>query len=588
MQISAVSRCHSIVSLRGLVGLVALTVPIAAATLAGCNDPELVRQLGNQRQGGQAGSGYGAGGSASGAGGAVVVGSGGSGAGGCAGADGGIAGASAVGVCAAFDLSPSFELAPSAPGQNYVRCQTIGPEADWQEIAIASDGQHVAARTSAGTVRLIATNPWHEVAQIASPLGMLDAAAFTPDGQSLAVLSGEMGEVTVWRAGDGTRVASFAAPPASTIGVIASSLAFSSDGTRLATSLGAVINVSTGAATSWKTGATLNTTLVVNPESLDLGEAIEEIAFTAGDSTLFVDTLYQIGNSPESTRLELRMPASGHQTVLFDMYTRALSGYALSSDRRKLAVAVTEEGAVAGFRPGLAIYDAVTSAVLLADPAFTGTVLGFSRDGSQLFTLSDTIVSALSTDDLHPLTQFSWPEGTVFLGVSPAGDVVGTNLSLPSGGGSTTWFDPATGATVRSAGYPLRQIVWTPDGQLGAGTGDPAALFHVWHEPDGAPLCAPGLRGPAAPTLNALGTFDDPAQTPTASSDDGSIVVTNPIAIHTHAADWTALHVNAASDGSLLRVFGATGGGVRTVAMSQPSGERLYTMQGLDIAVWCR
>jgi hypothetical protein len=281
------------------------------------------------------------------------------------------------------------------------------------------------------------------------------------------------------------------------------------------------------------------------------------------------------------------MPATGHQTVLFDMYSRALSGYEMSFDRRKLAVAITQEGAVAGFKPGLAIYDAVTGAVLLADATFTGTVLGFSRDGSQLFTLSDTIVSALSTGDLHPLARFSWPEGTTFLGVSPAGAVVGTNLTEPTGG-STTWFDPATGSPVRSVGYPLQQIVWTPDGQLGAATGDPAALFHLWHDPDGAALCAPGLRGPAVPTLNALGTFDDPAQTPTATSDDGSIVITDPFVIHTHAADWTSVHVNAASDGSLLRVFGASGGNVRTLAISQPSGARLFTRQGPDVAVWCR
>ena len=149
-----------------------------------------------------------------------------------------------------------------------MRCQTLGPEADWQEIAIASDGQHVAARTALARAAAIATNPWHEVAQVASPLGVLDAAAFTPDGQSLAVLSAEMGEVTLWRAGDGTRIASFAVPPGSTIDAIASSLAFSSDGTQLATSLGATMNVSTGAVTSWKTGAPLETSLVVNPESL--------------------------------------------------------------------------------------------------------------------------------------------------------------------------------------------------------------------------------------------------------------------------------------------------------------------------------
>ncbi len=487
-----------------------------------------------------------------------------------------------VGICSPFDLSPSFQLAPSAPGQNYVRCQTLGPEVYWQAIAIASDGRHVAARTGSGTVRLIATNPWREVAQIASPLGVLDAAEFTPDGQALAVLSAEMGEVTVWNASDGTLIAAHAAPPASTIAGTASSLAYSSDGKRLATSLGVVID-SSGAVTSWKTGAPITTSLVVNPENLDLGEAIPRMTFTAGDTTLLVDNAYQIGDSPQSTRLELRVAASGQQTVLFDMYSRALSGVALSADRRVLAMAITAEGSVAGLTPGLAIRDAVTGAVIVSDPSFTGSVLGFSKNGQLLFTQTDSMVSALSTRDLHTLSQFSWPEGTMFLGVSPAGDLVGSNLS-----GSTTWFEAKTGAPIRSNGYSLQQIVWTPDGRLGAGIGDAASLFHVWHEADGAQLCAPGLHDPPAPPLSELGTFDDPDQTPTAASDDGSIVITNPIVIHTHATDWTALRVNDAAQGSLLRVFGATSGGGRRIALSRPSGDRLYTTQGPNVAVWCR
>jgi hypothetical protein len=273
--------------------------------------------------------------------------------------------------------------------------------------------------------------------------------------------------------------------------------------------------------------------------------------------------------------------------VLFDMYSRALSGYALSADRRLLAMAITAEGSVAGFTPGLAIHDAVTGAIVVSDPSFTVSVLGFSNDGQQLFTQTDSNVSVLSTSDLHTFNQFSWPEGTKFLGVSPSGNLVASNLTEPAGG-STTWFDPKSGAPVHSNGYSLQQIVWTPDGRLGAGTGDAASLFHVWHEPDGAELCAPGLHDPPAPPLSQLGTFDDPDQTPTAMSDDGSIVVTNPIVIHTHAADWTALRVNAAADGSLLRIFGATAGGGRRIAISKPTGDRLFTAQGSDVAVWCR
>ncbi len=197
------------------------------------------------------------------------------------------------------------------------------------------------------------------------------------------------------------------------------------------------------------------------------------------------------------------------------------------------------------------------------------------------------MVSALAVADLQPVKQFSWPDGTVFLGVSPAGNVVGST-PIQASGGSTTWFDPATGAVVRTVGYPLQRIVWTPDGKLGAGTGDPAVLFHLWAEPDGAALCAPAVSGPPAPALATLGTFDDPNLTPMLTSDNGSIVITNPFVIHTHATDWTALNVNAGNDGSLLRLFGATGGGGRPIAISRPSGARLYTTQGPDVAVWCR
>jgi len=559
MQHAAASRFNSIVSRPELIGVIVL---IGASVLAGCDGSDFIHGFDRHPYG--------------------------SGAGGSGGvdADGGAGGEATVGVCPAFALSPSFELAPAAPEQPYVRCQTLGPEAGWQGIVIASDGQHIAARTGSGTVRLIATNPWHEVAQIASPLGVLDAAAFTPDGQALAVLSAEMGEVTVWRAADGTRLSTFTAPPASTVDATASSLTYSQDGTRLATSLGALIEISTGAVTSWKTGMPIDTALVINPENLDTGEAIPAMTFTAGDTTLLVDTDYQIGNSPPSTRLELRVAATGKQTLLFDLYARALSGFAISLDRSKLALAITDEGAIGGYDPGLTIRDAATGAFLISDPSFSGTVLGFSPDGSQLFTETDLIVSALAVADLHTASQFSWPDGTFFLGVSPAGDIVGTSPTPPSGG-STNWFDPATGAVVRTVGFSLQQIVWTPDGKLGAGTGDPAALFHLWSEPDGGALCAPAVSGSPAPALASLGAFLDPFVTQMLTSDDGSIVITDPIVLHTHATDWNALNVANVADGSTLRVFGAASDG-RSIAISHPSGARLYTTQGPDVAVWCR
>lgn len=556
MQCSSVSRFNSIVRRRELIGVVVL---VGASALAGCDRRRDVLEAGDNPSVAQRGSGVSS-------------------------SDGSV-GAATVGICPAFALSRSFELAPSAPDQKYVRCQTLGPETDWQGMVIAPHGRHVAARTGAGTVRLIETNPWHEVAQIASPLGALDAVAFSPDGKMLAVLSAEMGEVTIFRAADGKRLASFAGQPASTIDTTASSLAYSKDGTHLATSLGVVIDTS-GTVTSWKTGVPIDASLMPNPANLGLGEAIPAIAFTAGDTKLLVDTAYQIGNSPPSTRLELRDAATGEQTMLFDLYTRALSGFALSPDGTHLALAITAEGAGGGFTPGLAIRDGVTGGLLISDPSFNGKVLGFSRDGSRLFTETALVVSTLAVNDLHLVSQFSWPDGTVFLGVSPAGYIVGT-ASVQRSGGSTSWYDSATGAVVRTVGYPLQQIVWTSDGKLGTGTGDPAVLFHLWRESEGGALCAPSVSGPPAPALATLGTFDDPNLTPTLTLDNGALTITNRLMIHTHATDWTALYIHA-DDGSLLRLFGATGGGGRPIAISHPSGARLYTTQGPDVAVWCR
>ncbi len=464
-----------------------------------------------------------------------------------------------VGACGDLALASSFERAPAASGQEYIRCRTLGPESDWH-LTLSADGRYLAARTGAGTVRLIATHPWHEVAQMASPLGRFDAAAFSPNGKTLALLSAEMGEVTLWRVSDGKRLRSFTGPPASTIDAFASALAFSSDGTRLATSLGtvdfnsqgvtfgAIIDLPSGAVTDY-TGTPIVTPLVVNPENLFIGVAIPQMTYTAGNAKLFVETLFQIGNSPPSTRLELRDSATGQTTVLFSFFSRALNGFAVSSDRRLVAVGVLDEAGT----PGVFVYDAVTASLLVSDLTSTGVVLGFSTDGTRLFTLNGTAVAVLATSDLHIITQFPWPAGATFLAISPGDDLVAVN------GGVTSWLSSSTGATVRTVPYPLTELTWSQDGRLGAGSGDPATLFHFWRERSGRPLCAPPPRGAPAPALATLGTLFSPApDSPgsSATSDDGSIIVTNVAALHTHSTDWTSLQVTAAFDGSLLRVFG--------------------------------
>jgi hypothetical protein len=182
---------------------------------------------------------------------------------------------------------------------------------------------------------------------------------------------------------------------------------------------------------------------------------------------------------------------------------------------------------------------------------------------------------------LHPINQFTVPAGFAFLGVSPAGDLVG------SAAGSTSWLNPGTGAVLQSSPYPLAAITWSADGRFGAGTGDPAALFHDWREADDAQLCGPGADSTVAPALASLGTPGPAGENQSVTSADGTITVSSTFVVHTHATNYDALAVKDTATGALLRQFPATIG-TEPIAISAPSGDRLYTPQGPDVAVWCR
>jgi WD40 repeat protein len=487
-------------------------------------------------------------------------------------------------ACGPLTFTQTIALGPSAVGQNYVRCQTLGPETGWQ-VTLSPAGDRLAARTAAGTVRLLATNPWSEIVQVGAPLGQIDAVAFSPDGLTLAALSAEMGEVTLWNTVDGSLARSFAGPPASGVDTTASTLAFSADGSRLATSLGTIIDLKAGTTTSWLTGAPGSFALANNPESLAFsspaGGGIPVMRFTAGDAQLFVETDFQVGNSPTSTRLELRAPATGAQIVLYNFFTRGLLGYAVSPDGRFIARATTAEaGSVAGFAAGLTIFDATTGGQVAFDASFTGSVLGFSRDGSEIFTETGTTVTGAGSTDLHIINQFAVPAGFAFLGVSPAGDLVGAVAN------ATSWLSPTTGTVVQTSPYPLGALTWSGDGRFGAGTGDPAALFHFWREAGDTQLCGLAADTTTAPALTSLGT-PGPGEGLSVTSADGSLTVSSAMVVHTHAVNYDALSVHDTATGALLRQFGATVG-TPPIAISTPAGAKLYTPVGNDIAAWCR
>jgi len=515
----------------------------------------------------------------------------------------GTGGAGGVGpgptACSGLTIGAAMTLAPSAPGQQYLRCASLGPEQGW-DVTPSPSGDRLAARTAAGTVRLISTTTWTEVAQLASAVGELDAVAFSPDGSTMATLSSELGQVTLWRSQDGAFLASYAGPPRSTISNNGASLAFSSNGQRLATSLGIVIDLATGAKTSWFTGEADTTVLTANAPNLgdpDQG-GIPLIRLNAGDTKVFVVTTYQIGNSPPSMRLELRDPTTGAQALLFEMYTRALLGYALSPDGRFIARAGSAEAALSTdtFGPGLFVIDATTGAKVTGDAASTATPLAFSQDGSRLYTLNAGAIGVVGTTDLHPIAAFAWPSGASFVGLSPAGELIGTTSR------TTVYVDPSSNAIVRTLPFPLTTARWTADGRFGVGDGDPAALFRFWSESGGTPLCGPAAGTGSAPSIASLGTTVPPAASGTGiastTSADGSVTLTETFILHGHLSDFFADRLTATGSGALLRRFGAYGSSYVPqpfLAISVPAGERAYTPvatslqpPGPDVAVWCR
>ena len=265
---------------------------------------------------------------------------------------------------------------------------------------------------------------------------------------------------------------------------------------------------------------------------------------------------------------------------MFEMYTRALLGFALSPDGRYVAVGKDAEAAVGGFVPGLSIFDATTGAERAFDSTFTGTVLGFSPDSARLYTRVGGSIRLVASADLSPIGQFDWPADAVFLGISPTGNVVG------SVGGATSWWDPMTGAIVRTEGYPLAAATWSADGRFGAGTGDPARLFHFWREADAAQLCAPPADTTSAPPLASLGTRG-PVQMQSVTSEDGSDDR------HGGVRRLTRMPPTTTRSRSPTRRPGTCFASserrsARNRSRSRPRRATGSTRAGPDVAIWCR
>jgi len=467
-------------------------------------------------------------------------------------------GGPAIAGCGSIAYMSTFTEMPAPDGAHYTRCESLGPETGTR-AAIAPDTSRVAVITSAGTVRLFATNPWGEIAQLAAPLGRIDAAAFSPDSATLATISPEMGIVTLWRASDGQRGQTYtAARPAFMPDHDDSALAFTPDGRKLATSLSMLIDLDTGTTSPL---STVDTTL--------------HLAFAPGDAALFEHAHFRIGNSPPTTVLARLDAATGAKTDLFRAYDRALLSHALSADHALLAFTQTEEAGEASLRE----YRIADGALVASVAGFTGTVLGYSPDGARLYTWKGGIITALDPTNLHALGAAAvgfTPDA--FLAVSPDDHLV------TSAHGVTTWTNPSTGVVARAMTHALTAASWSSEGRYGVGAGD--AMFVFWRDTDARPLCTPAPIGGTAPAMSSLGTVLDADSSIT--SQDRSTTVTSAFNLHTHGTNYYDITVTDTATGAQLRHWPASIG--RQLSMAEPDAAELYTLENSDTAVagWCR
>jgi WD40 repeat protein len=452
-----------------------------------------------------------------------------------------------------LELTGALRLAPVDPAQAYVRCGSHGPEGSWQ-VTLSPKGHFLAARTAAGTVRLIDVDGWREVTQLASPVGRLDAVAFSPDGAHLATVSAEMGEVSLWRTVDGGLERSWALAPASTIDAWASALAFSSDGRRLATSLGSnsdphdlpvsfqIIDI---------TESPTIATAKVNPQSMDFGVAVAAIAFVANDTKLFVDTRYQVGNSNGTQRLSLIDVESNRETVLFNAYNDYLDGYAASPDGQTVAFEATAGVIGAGFQPGLTVVSTASGQAVTTDPTFRGRVLAFSPDGGGLYVQQADVVTTLDALTLRPTGSFSWGTEPAFRGIAPNGNLVAATAD------ATSWWEAATGAVTRTLSFAADAITWSRDGSLEVASAR-GSLFHAFRAADGMELCAPPSATNAVTTLG----MSPLGRAVAYGYDDGTVEVAR--------VDGSAPSRRFASATGLVRALAPSDDGLRVAVRGTP------------------
>jgi WD40 repeat protein len=391
-------------------------------------------------------------------------------------------------------LSSTVTLGPS-PANHFFRCGAMGPEIA-TDVRLSADGSRLAALTGAATVRLFATDDWHEIAQLATAIGRIDAFAFSPDGRSLATLSMEAGQIVVWDAATGQPIRTLSGQgTGGGIAPLKVQLAFSRDGSKLVSSLGGIVDIQTGAVVTLPLGTWW----------------VDELAFTACDSMVYARYAYQVGDSNSTFVISLFDTKTGQGQGLYQAWDSYLGGAALSPDGRLVAVS-------SSYHPGggpdfdLAIYRADTGEPLAYLPVWTaGHIEAFTPDGSALLVSTPKgTLDEWRLADGKVVASVYFPAGARILGFPRPNAVMIGGIGSP--GISTAIEILQTHTAASYFPWTASSASFSADGAIGAAVAPDGSLFHVWRTSDQTPLCEP-----TAPTATA-------AVTSFALSGDGKVM----------------------------------------------------------------
>jgi hypothetical protein len=367
----------------------------------------------------------------------------------------------------------SYSLVPDGTRTAYHRCGDLGDVAS--AVRVSRDGRRVAV-VVAESVRLFDTGTWREIARVAHATEPIDAAALSPDGARLATSSSYIGEVTLWDTSYGRPMAIYpgtVASPGSSQLARGGGLAFSSDGRRIATSMGTIIDTTAG------TSLNLANNTIRNGLNSDLW-------FTAADTGLLARTMYHSGDSWVGVLIER------FDTVTGDLLIGVGDRVALSGDLAQAVGVVDRYGTsnylVYGIGLPTPIMEQGLPFSLIPGVDWERTAPAALDNHGELLALADAGAAVLRiVETQHPdqeIVRIPLVAGTSVVGVSPANELV---TSGPCG---TIGWDWRTGQARWAQPFAARAIAWTADGSLAVAAG-PGALFRVWRADTGAELCAP-------------------------------------------------------------------------------------------------